>query len=89
MQYDRKQYVPSLEYYTRVEPLFEREKLEQADPLGFAEYLEEYATALEQIGKPSDAANRRARAAGLRQSAAGKEQKTEKTPYGTQCSSDG
>src|SRR2546423_15195776 len=88
MNYDRKLYAQAIGYFARVEPEFERRQLDTQDPLGMADYLDEYATALEQTGKIDQAKSRRARAGELRQTFRGRQAHTEKTPYGTQCASE-
>ena len=85
MYYDRKLYPKASDYFTRVEVEFNKIEADTKDPLGYAEFLEEFATALEQTGNSTDAEKHRARATELRKTFPGKRSHTEKTPYGTQC----
>lgn len=87
MNYDRKQYAKAVEYFARVKTEFDKLQADTKDPLGYADYLEEYASALEQTGNAAEVEKHRARAAELRKTFPGKDAHTEKTPYGTQCKS--
>jgi hypothetical protein len=85
MYYDRKQYANAAEQYSRVKLDFDKLQADTRDPVGYADYLDEYATALEQTGKSGEAEPLRLRSAELRKTFAGRAAHTEKTPYGTQC----
>lgn len=87
MHYDRKQYTKAVEYFARTNAEFDKARFnfDTADPLGYADYLEEYSDALEKTGNVNDAKKHRDRAVELRNTFPGKEAHTEKTPYGTQC----
>lgn len=87
MNYDRKQYAKAVEYFARVKVEFDKLQADTRDPLGYADYLEEYAGALEKTGNNAEAKKHRARAVELRKAFPGKDAQTEKTPYGTQCKS--
>lgn len=85
MHFDRKQYAEAVEQYSLVKAEFERLQVETKDPVGYADYLDEYAMALEQTGKADEAQPLRVRSDQLRKTFPGKTAHTEKTPYGTQC----
>lgn len=85
MNYDRKQYAEAVGYFARVKTEFDRMQADSRDPVSYAEYLDEYAGALEQTANASEAAPLRSRAAELRRTFPGQAGRTEKTPYGTQC----
>lgn len=87
MSYDRKQYTKAIEYFARVKKEFDKVQADTKDPLGYADYLEEYASALEQTDNAMEVEEHRSRAAELRKIFEGKDSHTEKTPYGTQCKS--
>lgn len=85
MHFDRKQYAEAVKQYALVKAEFERLQVETKDPVGYADYLDEYAMALEQTGKANEAQPLRVRSGELRKTFPGKTAHTEKTPYGTQC----
>lgn len=87
MNYDRKQYAKAVEYFSRVKTEFDKLQADTKDPLGYADYLEEYASALEKTGDTAEAKKHRARAADLLKAFPAGDAHTEKTPYGTQCKS--
>ena len=85
MNYDRKRYADAVEQFSKVKVFFDMTEADTKDPLGYADYLDEYAIALEQTGKPSEAQPLRSRSMELRKTFVGKNSHTEKTPYGTMC----
>lgn len=85
MNYDRKQFTSAIEYFSQVKKAFEAIQADTRDPVGYASYLEEYATALEQTGKIEEAKPLRERSKELRITFPNKDAHAEKTPYGTQC----
>lgn len=87
MNYDRKQYTKAIEYFVRVKVEFDKLQADTRDPLGYVDYLEEYAGALEITGNNAEVKKHRVRAVELRKAFPGKDAHTEKTPYGTQCKS--
>jgi len=85
MYSDRKMYAKAVEQFAKVKVEFEKLQAETKDPVGYAEFLDEYANALEQTGLTNDAKPLRLRAEELRKTFPGKASHTEKTPYGTKC----
>lgn len=85
MSFAREQYQKALEYYGRTWQEFEKIQADTKDPLGYAVYLEEYVVILEKTDNKVEAEKHKARADELRKVFPGKESRTEKTPYGTQC----
>ncbi|MDR1969652.1 MAG: hypothetical protein LBQ32_13345 [Burkholderiaceae bacterium] len=85
MYYDRKQYGNAADQFARVKVDFDRLQADTKDPVGYADFLDEYAIALEQTGKAREAQPLRARSSELRKVFSGRAARTEKTPYGTQC----
>lgn len=89
INYARSNYPAAVGYFARVRTGFDRNRTETSDPVGYADFLDEYADALEQTSGASEAATLRSRAAELRQTFPGMAGRTEKTPYGTQCQATG
>jgi tetratricopeptide (TPR) repeat protein len=87
MYSDRKMYAKAVEQFSKVKAQFEKLQAETKDPVGYAEFLDEHAYALEQTGFAKDAMPLRQRAVELRKTFPGRASHTEKTPYGTQCKS--
>jgi tetratricopeptide (TPR) repeat protein len=87
MNFDRKQFAAAIEYFSQVKTAFDAVQAETRDPLGYADFLDEYAASLEQTGKGDAAKPLRARSTELRKTFPNRDSHTEKTPYGTQCNS--
>lgn len=85
MYFDRKEYGETLEYFGRAQPFLEKINIEVHDPLAYADYLDEYAVAFNEVGRPSDSKIRSTRASEIRKVFPGKTSDTQRTPYGTQC----
>jgi tetratricopeptide (TPR) repeat protein len=85
MYFDRKDYATAEQYFSTVQPIFERIDAQTADPLGYAVFLDEYASTLEALSRPADAIPLRARADELRRTFPTSRVRTARTPYGTQC----
>lgn len=85
MRFDQKQYGKAADQFARVTIDFDRLQADTKDPVGYADFLDEYAVALEQTGKVREAQPLRARSLELRKAFPGRTSHTEKTPYGTQC----
>lgn len=85
MHFDRKQFAKARSYYDQVYLEFGKVGVETKDPLGFAQYLEEYVVILQETGAQQDAMTYQERAAKIRGMFPEGKSPTEKTPYGTQC----
>lgn len=87
MYVSQRKFSKAVEYYERVLPEFDRLQADARDPIAYAEFLEEYSSALEQTGrgKAGHIRRLRARAQELRNTFPNAEAVTEKTPYGTHC----
>jgi len=85
MNLDRKNYGAALQYFERAQPVLEKNNIEIYDPLAYADYLDEYALALKEMGRSSDSMARAKRATEIRSAFPGKRSDTQRTPYGTQC----
>ncbi len=87
MNFDRQRYADALGYFDQVLPEFDRSQIDTRDPLGYSAFLDEYSITLEKTGRAADAERARKRALEIRSAFPGKDSQTDKTPYGTQCSS--
>lgn len=85
MHFDRKQFAKAKPYYEMVYLDFGKIGAETKDPLGYAEFLEEFASVLDESGAPQESSRYRERAAKIRETFPTGRSHTEKTPYGTQC----
>ena len=87
MHSGRQEFSKAVEYFNKVLPEFKNLQAEARDPIGYAEFLEEYSLALDQTGKDDSAKihRMRARAKELRSTFPNANAFSEKTPYGTQC----
>lgn len=86
MHFDQKQYEPARNYFSEAFKLFEAMNAETMDPLGYAQFLDEYSLSLESTGAADQAAPFRSRAQQLRTTFPAGKNRTDRTPYGTQCS---
>ena len=85
MYFDRKDFVTAEHYFSTVYPIVERIDAQTTDPLGYAVFLDEYASTLEALSRSDDATPLRARADELRRTFPTGRVRTDRTPYGTQC----
>ncbi len=85
MHFDQKQYEPARTYFSEAFKLFEAMNAETMDPLGYAQFLDEYSLSLENTGAADRAVPFRSRAAQLRATFPRGKNHTDRTPYGTQC----
>ena len=60
--------VEAANYFEKAIPLLEAQNIRQLDPIGYAKYLEEYASALDSAKNPTKASEIRSQASELRQS---------------------
>lgn len=89
MNFDRQQYREALTYFDRALPEFEKQSPDTNDPVGYADFLDEYAISLDNVGRSVEAKKHLARSAELRRTYPNREARTERTPYGTQCKASG
>ena len=75
----------AIKYYERAVKEGYAAQLPQNDPIGFADFITDYAEALSAIGQSALAGEQREMAQTLRQNNPGKESKTDLVPYGQQC----
>jgi len=66
LNFDQQKYVESANWFSLALPELERFDVAKDDPVGFAQYLEDYAKALDRSGSSSKASEIRARALKLR-----------------------
>lgn len=66
LTFDQQKYTESANWFSQALPELERFDLPKDDPVGFAQYLEDYSKALEKSGNSSQASELRARAFKLR-----------------------
>lgn len=85
LNFDRQHYSAALVYFKRVQPEFKSRHINTQDPIGYAGYLYDYATALEKTDQASAAANFRNQSTALYRTFPGRGSTMEKTPYGTEC----
>ena len=75
----------ALGFFERAIPELDKARINASDPIGYAEILDDYKTALTKAGKAGDAPAIAAKADALRAANAGKAPAMAKPPYGTQC----
>ena len=85
MYLDREDYDEALVYFSEVAPLFEEMNADTIDPLGFADFLDEYAEVIEKSDFDGQEDQYKARAAELRRTFPSGEARSERTPYGSAC----
>jgi tetratricopeptide (TPR) repeat protein len=85
MHFDKKEFELAREYFAEAYGLLEEMSAETHDPLGYAQFLVEYATSLERSGAADQATPLRARAEQLRATFPSGKSRTDRTPYGTRC----
>ena len=82
---DQGKYAEALIYFDEVDPIFTELKAIEKDPIGYADYLDEYATALEGTGSQAKAAELRKQANTIRDRNLDIKSFTDRTPYGKHC----
>jgi tetratricopeptide (TPR) repeat protein len=82
---DQGKFKEASEYFQRFESAVPRERALKADPVGYAETMEEFATASERSGEPQRAKDLRSRARELRTANPSQSSKADRTPYGKYC----
>ncbi len=85
MNYDRELYAEANTYFQDAYTEMEAEQADTRDPVGYADFLDEYAFSLEQTGQNGLASKLSARSEKIRVAFKAKQSHTEKTPYGTLC----
>lgn len=85
MYLDRTEYDKALTYFSEVVPVFEEMNADTVDPLGYADFLVEYATVLENVNPDDIGTEYRSRAKELRETFPKGKAHSERTPYGTAC----
>lgn len=85
LNHDQQKWEKTIEYYDKVMPELEKINAEKESPHEFANVLDEYANALEGLNKP-EANSYRQRAKQIREKHPKGYSITDRTPYGTQCS---
>ena len=89
LKFDQKQYDKSVPYYRRAIEAMEKVNAPTEAPAEFSVVLDEYAKVLRATGKEPDANSVQTRANNIRSKNPGRQSITERTPYGTQCTSKG
>lgn len=82
---DQNKFSQAAAYFERAIPLLEADGVTKAAPIGYADILDEYASALVGVGRPAEAKLSADRAATLRKAAEGQRSITDRTPYGKFC----
>jgi hypothetical protein len=85
MHLDQKHFLAATQYFSEAHPQLQRISIETRNPIGYAVFLDEYATALEQTQKDAEARPLRSQALELRNKFPGEKARNDRTPYGTQC----
>ena len=75
----------ALSLFERAIPEMDKTQINASDPIGYADILDDYKTALMKSGKASEASSIAAKADALRAANAGKAPSMLKPPYGAQC----
>ncbi|MBA3031349.1 MAG: tetratricopeptide repeat protein [Desulfobacterium sp.] len=88
LKYDQKQYDKAVGYYKIAIQAMEKAGAPEKAPSGFADILDEYASALQNEGKVTESTVFRSKADELRRLNPGGHSITDRTPYGTQCTSE-
>lgn len=83
----RHEFSKAVEYFEQVLPEFKNLQADARDPIGYADFVDDYSLALEKAGKDeaTQIHHMRARAEELRNTFPDAKAFSEKTPYGTQC----
>jgi len=84
---DQKKFVEAINYFDRAFQIAEEKGVSKASPIGTAEALEEYSSALNKVGKSSESETAATRAAMLRRANPVGHSITDRTPYGRHCPS--
>jgi hypothetical protein len=85
--YDRGLFEKSIPYFRRGIPAVEKLGIEDADPIGFADVLDEYSNALAKSGQSPAAADAKKRSADLRAKNGGRRASFIPVRYGSRCES--
>lgn len=84
--YDHSQFDRAVLFYSRAIPAVQKLDVELDDPLAFADMIEEYAKALENVGRPQDAQAAKQQAGSLRANNPGKKARFVPVRYNRSCS---
>jgi hypothetical protein len=82
---DQRKFAEALSYFERALPAVEKRDAASMDPIGFADFLDEYAQALSMSHRVAEANALKARAADIRSKHSGAQSRTGRTPYGKHC----
>lgn len=82
---DQRKFAQAVPYFERALPVVEKLGAASKDPIGFADFLDEYAQSLNEVGRTANAVVFITRAADIRSKHAGASSKTDRTPYGKHC----
>lgn len=85
MFYDQKNYESASTYFNKAHIEFEKEQMDTKDPIGYADFLDEYIFTLEQLGRSNETKELKNRSMKIRNAFEGKDSHTDRTPYGTKC----
>lgn len=87
MSIGRHEFSKAVEYFEQALPEFKNLQADARDPIGYADFVDDYSLALEKAGKDeaTQIHHMRARAEELRNTFPEAKAFSEKTPYGTQC----
>lgn len=85
MNFDAQRYVEAVVYFDRALPELEEQSIGTQDPIGYADFLDEYATALDKVGRPADAKKHRRQSTRIRAAFPNQKAFAEDIPYGTRC----
>ena len=85
MNYDQKNFENAVGYFDKAYLEFEENQIDTKDPVGYADFLDEYSFTLENINKRDKVEGLKIRSSKIREAFKGKKSHTDKTPYGTNC----
>lgn len=86
--YSQQKYMVAISYYEKLIPIYSELNADILDPIGVADVLDEYSSALAALGKKPESDFNKQQAQKLRFNNQGKTSSTDITPYGTKCGSE-
>ena len=85
LNYDQRKFAQAAKFFREAKPIVDSFNAETQDPLGYAEFLEEFSESIEKSTGGQETSQYRKRANQLRATFPDGTKRTERTPYGTEC----